>query len=1054
MGQPPAAKMDMEACAEDLAAEVDPALVAEEAEVCDTDVIREEALGPEEGIGEDTLKALEEEVDDLKDATQELLQSMQAEQDASVVASTSAAAAEAAQGASASTAQAEEDAEVAVREESVEIEDDSNDEDDDDDEDSESDESYAPPDGAKDEDDKESWKEDVEVDPDDGGDAPYAEPSSSSTGAPVDINSLILMQDEMALRDLVDRDAKAILQKDRLGRTPLHLALLKAQPDLARFLLSTADREVVGRVLRIPFRGATASGRNGGTDSLPVLHLALSRAGFSREQEALSVRCVETLMEHPEVPIDCLDNRGRSALHVACMQAGTDVVEALLRHEADPNIADDFGNYPLHYAIDSHCPATMELMFRASDRAQFTGALHPLYRCIDRQAWAALCIAGRYGWPLPDPEDLGAYAAARGLAAEWRLVGERLTQSGLPPDVALALLREERQVRTAVLTHPVCLQHGQIPDDVDDPVLRSRLVSATLENPHRLEVLCGEFGVLRAESFAPLLRVDQARPAPLVDVLRVHEYRYVRSLMERVGRLDTPFQRIPIDSGDTKVTRQSWEAALHAAGCVLEAVDLIVSGQALRSFCAVRPPGHHLGPAGATDKEELDESPRGSQGFCLLNNVAIGAAYARCVHRAHFSKVAIVDFDVHHGNGTEAIVRGLTGSRTSKPERVLGEVRGVQYSIAVAPPPSLKPWLDPSSDPADVMFASIHGFGEDFYPGTGKECNDSMPKIVNVAMSDDATSADFRNGFRSKILPELYAFDPDILFLSAGFDGHEDDLIGNCHLVDQDFAWVTEQMVAVANRCCGGRLVSVLEGGYNSRAEAVSPLAHSVSAHVRTLMTLSSDFTVDPEALLTASRADDDDSVVQRRSARIARKRKRLSPRPSGADERGAAPPVAPQAKAGRTAEAEAPEVEPMLATGADAATAVLAGADAAMAVLAADTGAEVPPEALPTAEAGAPEELGVPASVVADDVVVGPTAPQEELVFGDPAVTAAAPEAVALLGDALLGDVPATAVAAEAVAVAAEVAAAAPEAAALLGDVPVAVAPAPVLEAGASEVR
>jgi len=321
---------------------------------------------------------------------------------------------------------------------------------------------------------------------------------------------------------------------------------------------------------------------------------------------------------------------------------------------------------------------------------------------------------------------------------------------------------------------------------------------------------------------------------------------------------------------------------LRACGSVLQAVDMVCNEQMRNAFCAVRPPGHHLGPAGACNGKDLEDDPEGSQGFCLLNNVAVGAAYARCVYRHIIRKVAIVDFDVHHGNGTEAIVRHL-GWRQEEGTSFI-KMGGFSAKVIFPAPVTCKPWLEPESDAESVFFASIHGYGGGFYPGTGADCNQALPKIINVALRPDSSSADFRNGLRSRILPELLAFAPDMIFVSAGFDGHEDDLIGQCRCAEEDYIWVTRQLMAVANRCCQGRLVSVLEGGYNTRAETLSPFARCVAEHVRTLMHTSPNYTYleaetaqQSEGLRAATLSEVDQRWVEGRAeARMGRKRRRI----------------------------------------------------------------------------------------------------------------------------------------------------------------------------------
>jgi len=279
----------------------------------------------------------------------------------------------------------------------------------------------------------------------------------------------------------------------------------------------------------------------------------------------------------------------------------------------------------------------------------------------------------------------------------------------------------------------------------------------------------------------------------------------------------------------------------------VRAVDEVLLGRARRAFAAVRPPGHHLGPQGATESPELRDSDAGSQGFCLLNNVAIAAAYARCVHRARVSRIAIVDFDVHHGNGTEAIVRNCCG-RPGEVKLGSFSVLGARVKTRVELPRTAQPWLDPAKDARDVAFVSSHCFGRGFYPGTGAKLypgpvepggpaggprllhTGQVPRIMNIALRQGASSKQFRYSYQTRVLPFLREFQPDLLFLSAGFDGHEDDLMLATRCIEADFAWVTQELCQTCPR-----VVSVLEGGYNTRGGLVSPFARSVQAHVRAL---------------------------------------------------------------------------------------------------------------------------------------------------------------------------------------------------------------------------
>ncbi|MCS7100441.1 MAG: histone deacetylase family protein, partial [Burkholderiaceae bacterium] len=230
---------------------------------------------------------------------------------------------------------------------------------------------------------------------------------------------------------------------------------------------------------------------------------------------------------------------------------------------------------------------------------------------------------------------------------------------------------------------------------------------------------------------------------------------------------------VPLDP-DTAINPNSWEAALHAAGAVLDATDRVIAGELDNAFCAVRPPGHHARPSAA-------------MGFCLLNNVAIGALHA--LQRHGLQRVAIIDFDVHHGNGTE--------------EMFAGDER--------------------------VLMASF--FQHPFYPYTGTE--NPAKNMVNVPLPAGTRGDVVREVVERIWLPRLQAFEPEMIFISAGFDAHREDDLGQMGLVEADYAFITDQLVKLAQRHARGRIVSTLEGGYNLEA-----LARSAAAHVRALAQL------------------------------------------------------------------------------------------------------------------------------------------------------------------------------------------------------------------------
>lgn len=383
------------------------------------------------------------------------------------------------------------------------------------------------------------------------------------------------------------------------------------------------------------------------------------------------------------------------------------------------------------------------------------------------------------------------------------------------------------------------------------------------ENPERVATLIDErYGILHSREFkAEHIVWDSAvERADIADVLRVHEFNYVDKLRQRCAELRAG--RSPLESTesgeadesatfawdyDTALSVQSYDAAFRAAGAVCKAVDDVVDGTSTNAFCIVRPPGHHAGPVG---KVVCENDPEGSLGFCLLNNVAVGAAYARAHYkRRGIHKVAILDMDVHHGNGTEEIVRQLTPStRMCTFETPYGSGSQVVHAY--------KPWRD-DRDSENVFFCSVHGYGhkeEDgvqheawFYPGSGESNADAAaPLILNVGLgvNHDGGSASasvsrlkWRSALRDRVLPALRAFDPDLIFLSAGFDAHKKERVnwGYISLLEQDYEWLVQHVKRIANSCCDGRLISVLEGGYNYYGRMVSPLARSVAAHARAL---------------------------------------------------------------------------------------------------------------------------------------------------------------------------------------------------------------------------
>jgi acetoin utilization deacetylase AcuC-like enzyme len=305
---------------------------------------------------------------------------------------------------------------------------------------------------------------------------------------------------------------------------------------------------------------------------------------------------------------------------------------------------------------------------------------------------------------------------------------------------------------TLLVTHPACLNHLTPPGHPERPD-RLRAIEAALE----------------AEKFSLLAR-EQAPAAPLDRIALCHPLEYIEAIREA-----TPDEGMVHVDADTSLSSGSFEAALRAAGGALYAVDEVMARRADNAFVAVRPPGHHAEPTQA-------------MGFCLFNNAAIAARHARDRHGV--SRAAIVDFDVHHGNGSQDIF-----------------------------------WSDPT-----VMYCSTHEMP--LYPGTGARTErGAHDTIVNAPLRAGDGGAQFREAFETTILPRLRQFQPDFIVVSAGFDAHMRDPLANLNLLEDDFAWATRKIMEVADASAEGRIVSVLEGGYD-----LEGLAQSAAAHVGALM--------------------------------------------------------------------------------------------------------------------------------------------------------------------------------------------------------------------------
>lgn len=312
--------------------------------------------------------------------------------------------------------------------------------------------------------------------------------------------------------------------------------------------------------------------------------------------------------------------------------------------------------------------------------------------------------------------------------------------------------QETDEMNTLIYSHDACLEH--------------RPGRGHPESPERLQAV---LAALRAPEFAHLAW-REAPAGTREQLLLIHDADFV----DHVHEVAPHSGYVPLDAGDTVMSPGSLEAVMRCVGAACAAVDDVMNGEADNVFCATRPCGHHAEPDRA-------------MGFCIFNQAAIAAAYACETHM--LERVAVIDFDVHHGNGTQAAFY----------------------------------------DRPELFYASSHQ--SPFYPGTGaRNETGTSNNIVNVPLARGCDSAHFRERIQADMLPAIRNFNPELIIISAGFDAHALDPLAGLNLQDDDYYWITRELMQIANACCGGKVVSILEGGYSLDA-----LQTSTAAHVRAL---------------------------------------------------------------------------------------------------------------------------------------------------------------------------------------------------------------------------
>lgn len=631
----------------------------------------------------------------------------------------------------------------------------------------------------------------------------------------------------------------------------------------------------------------------------PPLHVAISLGVIEKHIDD-AVKAAQILLVDGGADVNCMDDYLRTPLHIACSIGVLDIVKLLCTSESGTDAIstrDVNGNTPLGLASkNGHVDVVSYLlsleMGKATVNVSDDNGETPVYLASSKCLVDVIAVLINEGKADLSINNIHGFDAAE-IAQRRGFVMLSKFLNSLPENLSNNIVQSlkdvygsaeaRKGVKTLVSSHPVCLEHYTC----EHPYTRTMEVPN--ENRDRLSALLDEdYGLLKAREFDGKVKYFENPPrANFGDILRVHEYPYVRKIQRVCTRIPDDPKAIGALDNDTSVSHRSYEAALRASGAVIHAVKEVCNGNYRNAFCAIRPPGHHAGPSGLVT---CGNDTCGSSGFCLLNNVAIGAAYAR----SHFeeqgiNKICILDFDVHHGNGTEAIIRNLIPNL--KKQNIDTGYCNVSLQHC-----EYKPWRD-ETDSENVLFASVHGFGSKlagmplddrvpkgywFYPGSGAtsglqgnvedlyghiefdETSDEggslpsynlpavkefsadnnvttatihpEPRIINVGLSR-ASKETWRKVWRDEILTQVLDYSPDLIFISAGFDGHEKDIInyGFLSLLEEDYRWLTNEIVKVANTVCEGRVVSVLEGGYRIHGKTVSPFGRSVAAHVMAL---------------------------------------------------------------------------------------------------------------------------------------------------------------------------------------------------------------------------
>lgn len=526
--------------------------------------------------------------------------------------------------------------------------------------------------------------------------------------------------------------AKNIICKKNIGRM-----------DVLQFAIYHGNLEIVKILSQMEYSEPPQTNFN-----TPLIHIPLIKAAIPANREKY-IQIFLYLLQVPTISITAVDAMKRSALHIAALYNLYEVVNPLAAKGFKLQEEDLYGYKAVHLAIENKHYQFVDALFDEYG-SEFLSILTPIKEnliawAIKKSAWSCLYIILKNATldlidlPSPNGENPKAIASSNNSDAKLKAVLEAVEKEG---EYDPHILDDYNKV--LVISDVNCHKHALIPIDVEAQFIQKKRQP---ENDERLRVLLGDNGILQtANIHLHCSTISNVLPANISDILRIHDYSYISEIISKCSKLPISASVLPTQyDKDTFISSESYTVATYAAGAVIKAVDSVAQGEYKYAFCPIRPPGHHIGPYGPDGLKELRTT-----GFCLLNNVAMGASYAKYNYKSKFNRIAIVDFDVHHGNGTEAMVRNLTPNTiTDKLQWVLGKIKIEKMDY--------KPWLN-DNDASNVLFISIHGYNKEhpvlFYPSTGSDSDNTPGEssiypggVMNVPMALNATNEEWIKQF-------------------------------------------------------------------------------------------------------------------------------------------------------------------------------------------------------------------------------------------------------------------------------------------------------------------